>query len=217
MKKLIKIAILSCGLIQGVLSGSCSTVRAMYGIPEPQESEASIRKKITSAVDKASTELISRLHEKFKIAVLSGNSTGGDEEVVRAFIKSQGHSESEARAAVQQMDRQTVAVMAAQIKSTQSSQGNSYADYAVEDLEYNLVNAGFRLVDRQQLERIRSEQSFQMSGDVADDSAVNIGKMAGANAVITIGVNYTDGSGRLTLKALDVQTAEIIIMARQDF
>jgi hypothetical protein len=84
-------------------------------------------------------------------------------------------------------------------------------------LEYNLVKAGFRLVDRQQIERIRSEQSFQTSGEVDDNSAVSIGKMAGANAVITIGVNYTDGSGRLTLKALDVQTAEIITMARQEF
>jgi hypothetical protein len=127
MKTLIKIAILSCGLIQGILFGSCSTLRAMYGIPEPQESGASIRKKITSAVDKASTELISSLPEKVKIAVLSGNSTGGDDqEVVIAYLRSQGrYSESQARAYVQQMDRQQIAQMAAQLKPTQSSQGNS--------------------------------------------------------------------------------------------
>ncbi|MDR1253164.1 MAG: CsgG/HfaB family protein [Treponema sp.] len=80
-----------------------------------------------------------------------------------------------------------------------------------------MVKAGFKLVDRQQIERIRNEQQFQMSGEVDDGSAVSIGKMAGANAVIVINVNYVDGSGRLTLKALDVQTAEIITMARQEF
>jgi hypothetical protein len=190
----------------------------MYGIPEPQESEASIRRKITTAMDTASAELIRSLPEQVKIAVLSGNSTGNsDQEVVVAYLKSQGYSDSQARAAVQQMDRQTVSSMAARLNSTGTPQGNSYADYAVEDLEYNLVKAGFRLVDRQQIERIRSEQSFQTSGEVDDNSAVSIGKMAGANAVITIGVSYTDGSGRLTLKALDVQTAEIITMARQEF
>jgi len=84
-------------------------------------------------------------------------------------------------------------------------------------LEYNLVKAGFRLVDRQQIERIRNEQQLQLSGDFDDNSAVSIGKMAGANSVIVIGISYADKSGRLTLKALDVQTAEIIAMARQEF
>lgn len=110
--------------------------------------------------------------------------------------------------------------MAAQIKAqvASTSSTSSYADYAVEDLEYNIVSAGygFRLIDRQQIERIRNEQQFQLSGEVDDSSAVDIGKMAGANVVIVISINYAEKSGRLTLKALDVQTAEIIAMARVD-
>jgi len=205
-------------VILGNLSVSCTVLRAAYGIPEPQEKESVVRKKITSAVDKASSELITRLPEKIRIAVLSSSSSGGnDQEVVIAYLKANGYSDSEARSSVQRMDRQQVAAMAAQFRTQGTNlQGNSYADYAVEDLEYNLVKAGFRLVDRQQIERIRNEQDFQTSGEVDDNSAVNIGKLSGANAVVTISVNYTDGSGRLTLKALDVQTAEIITMARQD-
>jgi uncharacterized protein YpmB len=204
-------------LLVGVM-GACSTMRAIYGIPEPQESEASIRRKITSAVDRASTEIINSLTKGMKLAVMGGSFSGNDQEIVISYLKSQGYSDSQARSSVQQLDRQQVSAMAAQIKGQgQSSPGSSYADYAVEDLEYNMVKAGFRLVDRQQIERIRSEQQFQMSGEVDDNSAVSIGKMAGANAVIIISVNYVDESGRLTLKALDVQTAEIITMARQEF
>jgi curli biogenesis system outer membrane secretion channel CsgG len=204
-------------LLMGIM-GACAVLRAAYGIPEPQESEASIRRKITSAVDKASAEIILSLSKGVKLAVIGGSSSGNDQEMVVAYFKSQGHSDSEARTIVQQMGKQQVSVLAGQIKGLGvSSPGNSYADYAVEDLEYTMVKGGFRLVDRQQIEKIRSEQQFQLSGEVDDNSAVSIGKMAGANAVIIISVNYVDGSGRLTLKALDVQTAEIITMARQEF
>ena len=60
------------------------------------------------------------------------------------------------------------------------------------------------------------EQSGKMALPV-DPSAVSIGKMVGANSVIVISVSYADKSGRLTLKVLDVETAEIIAMARQEF
>ncbi|MDR0473247.1 MAG: CsgG/HfaB family protein [Treponema sp.] len=218
MNGFVKIIVLGFILILGNSLISCSTLRAVYGIPEPGEKESVVRKKITSAVDKASSELIARLPEKIRIAVLSSSSsTGNDQEVVIAYLKSGGYSDSQARSYVQRMDRRQVSEMAAQLKKQGTNvQGNSYADYAIEDLEYNLVNAGFRLVDRQQIERILNEQAFQTSGEVDDDSAVNIGKLSGANAVVTISVSYADGSGRLTLKALDVQTAEIITMARKD-
>jgi hypothetical protein len=195
----------------------------MYGIPEPLESEASIRKKITAAVDIASSEIITSLPGGVRLAVLSGTSSLGDQEIVVANLKSQGYSDNQARAAVQNMDSSTISTLAAQFRLAAqlsgqgTSPGSSYADYPVEDLEYNLVKAGFRLVDRQQIERIRNEQQLQLSGDFDDNSAVSIGKMAGASSVIVISVSYADKSGRLMLKALDVQTAEIIAMARQEF
>jgi hypothetical protein len=108
--------------------------RAAYRIPEPRESEASIRRKITSAVDKASVEIITSLLKGVKLAVIGGSSTGNDQESVVSFLKNQGYSDSQARSAVQQMDKQQVSTMAAQIKGQGvSSPGSSYADYAVED------------------------------------------------------------------------------------
>ena len=209
-------------ILLGLIS-SCSTIRAMFGIPEPLDSEASIRKKISAAVDKASSEIIVSLPGGIRLAVLGGTSSLGDEEIVVANLRSQGYTDNQARTTVQGMDNSTVSTLAAQLRYAAqlsgqgTSPGTGYADYAVEDVEYNMVKAGFRLVDRQQIERIRNEQQLQLSGEFDDNFAVSIGKMVGASSVIVISVSYADNSGRLTLKALDVQTAEIIAMARQEF
>jgi hypothetical protein len=90
------------------------------------------------------------------------------------------------------------------------------AAYIAEELEFRLVESGkFRVVDRKSLEVIRAEQNFQMSVEVSDESAVSIGNLLGANIVITGAVSGSANTRRLTLKALDVQTAEIAATARE--
>jgi len=104
----------------------------------------------------------------------------------------------------------TIAVL-----SVYSSDRNT-SEYIIGELEYNFVNSGkFKIVDRRRLDQIRSEQNFQLSGDVNDDSAVSIGNMLGASIVITGEVTGTGPAQRLVLKALDVKTAQIVTMARE--
>ena len=83
-----------------------------------------------------------------------------------------------------------------------SSNDSEAAASAVDELEYQLQKSGlFTLVERKNLDSIRSEQYLSMSGDVSDESALSIGKLLGAGIVIT---GSTSGSGttqRLTLKA----------------
>jgi hypothetical protein len=99
-----------------------------------------------------------------------------------------------------------------------SSRDTELATFAIDELEYQLVTAKkFTMVDRQTLDAIRAEQNFQMSGDVSDESAVAIGNMLGAGIVITGSISGSGNSQRLTLKALDVKTAQIITMAREAF
>ena len=99
-----------------------------------------------------------------------------------------------------------------------SSRDRENAAFVVEELEYILVDTGFfKIVDRKSLDKIREEQNFQMSGDVDVDSAVSIGKMLGANIVITGSISGTDSTRRLRIKALDVKTAEILTMASEKF
>ncbi|MDR1249560.1 MAG: CsgG/HfaB family protein [Treponema sp.] len=98
------------------------------------------------------------------------------------------------------------------------SNNRTLSENAVNELEFNLVDARkFTIVDRARLDQIRREQNFQMSGDVSDDSAVSIGNMLGADIVIVGTINTTDSGGRITIRALDVQTAQIITMAREQF
>ena len=99
-----------------------------------------------------------------------------------------------------------------------SSNDLNLTTFAIDELEYQLVmTKQFKIVDRKTLDSIREEQKFQLSGDVSDQSAVSIGNMLGANIVITGNINGIGNNQRLTLKALDVKTAQIITMARESF
>jgi len=82
--------------------------------------------------------------------------------------------------------------------------------YILDNLTENAVNDGkFSVVDRQQLDAIRSELNFQWSGEVSDASAQEIGKMLGAQTIVS-GVITTIGSVyRIQARAIVVQTAEV--------
>lgn len=98
-----------------------------------------------------------------------------------------------------------------------SSDNQTVSEYVIDELEYKLVDAKkFRIVDRRRIDQIRSEQNFQASGDVDDNSAVSIGNMLGASIVITGNITGSM-TQRLVLRALDVKTAQIITMVREQF
>jgi hypothetical protein len=84
------------------------------------------------------------------------------------------------------------------------------------ELEHQLVESGrFKIVDRKSLDDVRSEQDFQLSGNVSDESAISIGNMLGANIVVTGDISGSGTSRRLYVKALDVITGEIVSSGRE--
>jgi len=86
--------------------------------------------------------------------------------------------------------------------------------YFLDEITLRFVNARrYTIVDRRDIEVILAEQNFQVSGYVDDDSAVSIGKILGAQIVITGSISGTGSRKRLVMKALDVQTAEILSMS----
>ncbi|GHV91776.1 hypothetical protein AGMMS50268_22790 [Spirochaetia bacterium] len=98
------------------------------------------------------------------------------------------------------------------------SNDRALSENAVGELELNLVNSRkFTIVDRARLDQIRQEQDFQLSGEVSDDSAVSIGNMLGANIVLVGTITTIDLKGQITIRALDVKTAQIVTMARGQF
>jgi curli biogenesis system outer membrane secretion channel CsgG len=91
-------------------------------------------------------------------------------------------------------------------------------EFALEELTLFLVNSRkYSVVDRRNLDLIRAEQDFQLSGEVDDDTAVSIGHLIGASIVITGSITPYDTVKYLRLKALDVKTGEIRAMASRRF
>ena len=84
------------------------------------------------------------------------------------------------------------------------------SEYIIDELIANTVNDRvFSVVDRQQLNTIRAELDFQMSGEVDDDTAQALGRMAGAQIIISGAVSRIGDLYRLRVRALSVQSAHI--------
>jgi hypothetical protein len=91
----------------------------------------------------------------------------------------------------------------------------NYANFIAGELEFIWVNAGFFITDRSDLNRIKQEQNFQLSGDVDDATAVSIGKFAGADVIITGSIDGEGNLRRLRLRALNTETAQVIGVASE--
>jgi hypothetical protein len=84
------------------------------------------------------------------------------------------------------------------------------SEYIIDELIANTVNDRvFSVVDRQQLNMIRAELAFQTSGEVDDDTAQALGRMAGAQIIISGAVSQIGDLYRLRVRALSVQSAQI--------
>jgi len=83
--------------------------------------------------------------------------------------------------------------------------------FATEEIIMQLVRTRkFRVVDRDSIETLLKEHDFQYSGAVSDETMVSIGKFIGASVIITGQIFQDQRRFELSLKILDVETAEII-------
>jgi hypothetical protein len=93
-----------------------------------------------------------------------------------------------------------------------ASSSAQFSEYVISRLEAALVS-GRKLVvvDRANLDKIREEQGFQLSGEVDDDSAKSIGKLLGAGAIVTGAFADLGDMYSLTLKAINIETATVAV------
>ena len=90
------------------------------------------------------------------------------------------------------------------------SDSAALSDYIIDELIANAVNDRiFKVVDRVQLDLIRAEQNFQLSGEVDDELALSIGQFFGAQTIVSGTVRQLDDRYRMTIRALEVQTAQV--------
>jgi len=91
------------------------------------------------------------------------------------------------------------------------------SDYIIDELIGYVVNDGtFTVVDRNNLETIRKELNFQLSGEVSDETAQSIGKMLGAQTIINGNITAIGNAYRLRVRAISVESAQIIGMNNVD-
>jgi len=67
------------------------------------------------------------------------------------------------------------------------------------------------VVDRANLDKVRAEQGFQLSGEVSDESAKAIGQLLGAGAIVTGSLTDLGDVYSLTLKAINIETATVAV------
>jgi hypothetical protein len=93
------------------------------------------------------------------------------------------------------------------IVSFEAASGN-LSDYIFEELWGRFEGSGkFVMVDRRNLERIRVEMNYQMSGEVNDESARSIGNQYGAQHIIYGRMSPLGNEYRLVIYASDVEKA----------
>jgi TolB-like protein len=86
----------------------------------------------------------------------------------------------------------------------------SLNDRIIDDLTTLFSNeARFTLVSRQDLDVVRKEMGFQLSGEVSDDEIKSLGKKLGADFVITGSVSRVYRGYRLYVKPVAVETAAV--------
>jgi curli biogenesis system outer membrane secretion channel CsgG len=101
---------------------------------------------------------------------------------------------------VQAQQNLTVAVL--DFQSQSSPGGSKYTQKAADLMINELSRMGINVVERKKLDALIQEQAFQTSGSVDTQTAVNIGKMLGAN-VILLGTINRIGVGQNTLRVGD--------------
>ena len=90
------------------------------------------------------------------------------------------------------------------------SNSTDLSEYIIDELIANAVNDKlFDVVDRQQLDLIRTEQNFQVSGEVDDNTALTIGRFVGAQTIVSGTLRNIGNQHRIAIRALEVQTARV--------
>jgi curli biogenesis system outer membrane secretion channel CsgG len=98
-----------------------------------------------------------------------------------------------------------------------SSSSTQLSEYVLEGISLHLVNSGkLIVVDRANLDRVRQEQGFQLSGDVSDESAKASGQMLGADAIVTGSLTNIGREYRINLKAISVDAATVVVQYATD-
>ncbi len=101
-----------------------------------------------------------------------------------------------------------IAVMPIEVKGELSSFGGALTDKMVSQL-VNLRR--FKVIERTALDKVLQEQQLQVSGVVDDETAVKVGRVAGADAMVIAGVVQYGSGSKVNVRVIDTETSETIV------
>ncbi len=95
-------------------------------------------------------------------------------------------------------------------------QGNGdsqdYVEAATDRMVTQLVELRrFRVIERTKLEEVLQEQKLQVSGVVDDRTAVDVGRVAGADAIVVGSVSVIGSTATVSGRLIDTQSSEVIV------
>jgi len=97
------------------------------------------------------------------------------------------------------------------------STSETFSDHVIEELTGKLVNGRkITIVDRRNLALITQEMNLQLSGDVSDESAQAIGRMLGAQSIVSGTLTNMGNFYRFRVKVINVETVAIQTQASFD-
>ncbi|MDR1466375.1 MAG: hypothetical protein LBI40_01980 [Treponema sp.] len=82
-------------------------------------------------------------------------------------------------------------------------------EYVLDGVAVSLVSR-LTIIDRQNNALIAAEKQFQLSGAVDDDSIVSIGHELGVDVIVIFSISGSGNLRRLVVKALNVETAQVV-------
>ena len=88
--------------------------------------------------------------------------------------------------------------------------GKAMADMLITDMKNNVSSNIAVFIERNQINKVLTEQSFQKGTNVDKNSSVAFGKVLGVNYLLTGSIFVLDGMCSIDSKLIDVSTGEII-------
>ena len=98
-----------------------------------------------------------------------------------------------------------------------NEEGKDLTDSVTEKLIIQLVNLRrFRVIERSALDKIMEEQKLGLSGFVDEETAIKVGKLAGADLIILGSINMQIGFVKVSARGIDTETSVLIVAKEAD-
>jgi len=95
---------------------------------------------------------------------------------------------------------------------TPNTKAQEYQQTVTDKMITQLVNLNrFRVIERGAIEAVMKEQKFSLSGLVNEDSALELGKIVGADVIVMGNLILESGFSRVSARVIDIETSENIV------